>query len=77
MKLKTLEVCLLLDGTDILNILAVHDELGFDIPKHEKVWIPQIKDVMEDLTSFSVPLTVSAGSGINWMDKKDIILPAA
>ena len=77
MKLKTLEVCLLLDDTDILNILAVHDELGFDIPKHEKVWIPQIKNVMEDLTSFSVPLTVSAGSGINWMDKKDIILPAA
>tara|TARA_R110000751_G_scaffold300963_1_gene413041 strand:- start:24417 stop:26054 length:1638 start_codon:yes stop_codon:yes gene_type:complete len=74
MKMKTLEVCDLLDGTDILNILAVHDELGFDIPRHEKKWIPQIKEVMEDHKSFSVPLTVGAGSGKNWMDKKDILV---
>lgn len=41
-------------------VVTIHDELGFEIPKKEdKMWVAQnLKEQMEDLITFNVPLTV-------------------
>ncbi len=41
-------------------ILQVHDELGFEMPRNEEHIIPQLIEMMEDLTSYRVPITVDA-----------------
>lgn len=54
--------------------LQVHDELVFNLVRQE-IWIvQQLADLMEDRTTFKVPLTVSASYGQNWHDKKKIQL---
>ena len=52
-------------------ILQVHDELIFDALECEKEALENIiKDSMENVVSFSVPLKVDIESGINWYEAK-------
>ncbi|TVP58765.1 MAG: DNA polymerase I [Nodularia sp. (in: Bacteria)] len=52
-------------------LLQVHDELVFEVPPHEWEELqPQIKSVMENAVSLSVPLLVDVRAGDNWMETK-------
>jgi len=52
-------------------LLQVHDELVFEVPPQEWEELqPQIKSVMEDAVSLSVPLLVDVRAGENWMETK-------
>ena len=50
-------------------LLQVHDELVFDLYKHEKEELTKIvKDCMMNAIDFPVPLVVNFGTGSNWLD---------
>jgi len=50
-------------------LLQVHDELVFDVPKHEiEIIKPIIKHEMEHAFQLAVPLEVEIGMGNNWLD---------
>lgn len=50
-------------------LLQVHDELVFDVPKHEiEIVQPIIKHEMEHAYQLAVPLEVEIGMGNNWLD---------
>ncbi|WP_325064624.1 DNA polymerase I [Dolichospermum flos-aquae] len=52
-------------------LLQVHDELVFEVPPQEWEELqPQIKSVMENAVSLSVPLVVDIHAGDNWMETK-------
>ncbi|WP_016951111.1 DNA polymerase I [Anabaena sp. PCC 7108] len=52
-------------------LLQVHDELVFEVPPQEWEELqPQIKSVMENAVSLSVPLLVDMRAGDNWMEMK-------
>lgn len=47
-------------------ILQVHDELLFDMPKHELHLIPKCKALMEQIIECAVPLVCDVEIGRNW-----------
>ena len=50
-------------------VLQIHDELVFDaVPSEVPQLVELVKDVMENVISLSVPLTVECSSGINWLE---------
>jgi DNA polymerase-1 len=50
-------------------ILQVHDELVFDVPKHELEEVkPIIREAMEQAVKTEVPLVVDFGWGNNWLE---------
>ena len=53
------------------RLLQVHDELIFEVPESE---IEQMKvlirEGMENVVDFSIPLKVDMGIGVNWYDLK-------
>lgn len=52
-------------------LLQVHDELVFEVPPQEWEELqPQIKSVMENAVSLTVPLLVEVRAGNNWMETK-------
>lgn len=52
-------------------LLQVHDELVFEVPPQEWEELqPQIKSMMENALSLSVPLVVDVRAGDNWMETK-------
>jgi DNA polymerase-1 len=52
-------------------LLQVHDELVFEVPPQEWGELQlQIKSVMENAMSLSVPLVVDVRAGDNWMETK-------
>lgn len=52
-------------------ILQVHDELVFDVPKHEFDNIKNlVKDKMENVFKLKVPIKVNISSGKNWLEMK-------
>ncbi|ARV62125.1 DNA polymerase I [Nostocales cyanobacterium HT-58-2] len=52
-------------------LLQVHDELVLEVPPEEWEELqPQIKSVMENAVSLSVPLVVDVRAGENWMETK-------
>ncbi|TAF11373.1 MAG: DNA polymerase I [Nostocales cyanobacterium] len=52
-------------------LLQVHDELVFEVPHQEWEELQiQIKSVMENAVSLSVPLVVDVRAGDNWMETK-------
>lgn len=60
---------LLNDKFETKMLLQVHDELVFDIPKHEVEKVtPIIKQEMEQAFKLIVPLDVEVGLGDNWLE---------
>ncbi|MFM7371328.1 MAG: DNA polymerase, partial [Sphaerospermopsis kisseleviana] len=52
-------------------LLQVHDALVFEVPPQEWEELQlQIKSVMENAVSLSVPLVVDVRAGDNWMETK-------
>ncbi len=52
-------------------LLQVHDELVFEVPPQELEDLKrEIKSVMENAVSLSVPLVVEVHAGENWMETK-------
>jgi DNA polymerase-1 len=50
-------------------LLQVHDELVFECPDDEVAKLSEmIKDKMENVVDYAVPLTVEVGSGQNWTE---------
>ncbi len=50
-------------------LLQIHDELIFEIDEnHVESYVAQIKDIMENVVSFSIPLIAEAGIGDNWAE---------
>ena len=50
-------------------VLQIHDELLFDaIPSEVPALSALVKDVMENVITLSVPLTVECSAGINWLE---------
>ena len=60
---------LLNDKFETKMLLQVHDELVFDVPKHEVEKVtPIIKQEMEQAFKLIVPLEVEVGLGDNWLE---------
>ncbi|KKR02654.1 MAG: polymerase protein [Candidatus Yanofskybacteria bacterium GW2011_GWA1_39_13] len=54
-------------------LLNVHDELLFEVENSViDEWVVKIKQVMENIHKFDVPLTVDAKYGINWSEMERI-----
>lgn len=52
-------------------LLQVHDELIFELPESMvPEWSPRIKEMMENATQLSIPLTVEVGMGKHWGSTK-------
>ena len=52
-------------------ILQVHDELIFDCTNDEIELVKtEVKNIMENIVSLSVPLKVSSDTGDNWYNTK-------
>jgi len=52
-------------------IQLIHDEMIFEIHEDEMYLIPQLKELMEDMPEFDVPLTVDIEyTKTNWLEKK-------
>ena len=50
-------------------VLQIHDELLFDaVPSEVPALSALVKDVMENVITLSVPLTVECSAGINWLE---------
>jgi len=63
-----------LAGSKSYMLLQVHDELGFEIHKDDKDLIPTLKEAMEELNAFSVPITCDVKIGKRWGRKKALEL---
>lgn len=49
--------------------MQVHDELVFDVPKHElEIVKPIIMDKMKNAIKTTVPIIVEIGTGVNWLE---------
>ncbi|HEY9535930.1 MAG TPA: DNA polymerase I [Mucilaginibacter sp.] len=49
--------------------MQVHDELVFDVPKHElEIVKPIIMDRMKNAIKTTVPIIVEIGEGVNWLE---------
>jgi DNA polymerase-1 len=52
-------------------ILQVHDELVFEVPAEERAALePLVREAMENVCDFKVPLKVTLGWGDTWADCK-------
>ena len=50
-------------------ILQVHDELLFDVPNEELLYVePKILSLMENSMPLSIPVVVESGKGNNWLE---------
>jgi DNA polymerase-1 len=50
-------------------ILQVHDELLFDVPIEELLYVePKILSLMENSMPLSIPVVVESGKGNNWLE---------
>lgn len=75
-KLAMIEVQKMLDkeyGDDARMLLQVHDELLFEVKKGILAEvIPKIKEIMETVHKFDVPIVVDAKVGDNWAEMEEI-----
>ncbi len=61
------------DKTDIKMLLQVHDELVFEVEKDRvEHYAKQIKKLMEEAITLSVPVIVEAKVGMNWGDMEKL-----
>ena len=48
-------------------VMQVHDELVFEVPEAEIVWVKsEVPKLMAGVAQFSVPLLAEVGVGANW-----------
>jgi len=75
MKLAMVAVHKIIQGrTDIRMILQVHDELVFEVAKQPiDTIVTRIKQEMESVVTFAVPLVVDIKKGLNWQEMKSYI----
>lgn len=69
MKLAMINVAKELEGSNLnaKMLVQVHDELLFEVAETDcDALISLVKNVMETVASFSVPLIAEAGIGVNW-----------
>src|SRR5690606_18620866 len=60
-------------GLDEYMILPVHDEIILDVPRDvQDSVVETIRDIMNDDTIISVPITAGVASGERWGEKVDI-----
>jgi len=76
LKLKMFQVSQYLKGRNTKLLMTIHDELVFEVPKHERHVVADLVKIMEDRTTFSVPLTCSVSIGKNWREKKKLSIPS-
>jgi len=58
-------------GLGARMILQVHDELVFEVPEKERAKVERlVRDRMENVCAFKVPLRVSLGWGPSWAEAK-------
>lgn len=70
-KLAMIRIYNKLDGMKSKMVLQVHDELVFDVYKPELKKVEQIvREGMEKVTDFEVPLVADIGTGDNWLEAK-------
>tara|TARA_R110000803_G_scaffold17804_4_gene47881 strand:- start:15819 stop:17459 length:1641 start_codon:yes stop_codon:yes gene_type:complete len=55
-------------------VMICHDELVFEMWRDDMHLLPQLKQTMEELSRFSVPLTVSVSGGERWGKKRELLL---
>jgi len=53
-------------------ILQVHDELVFEISKGEEHLVDRIRNIMENIYRFDVPLKVDVSKGENYLEMDKI-----
>lgn len=73
-KLAMIKIYDLLKGNDDARmLLQIHDELVFEIKKNLVASItPKLKDIMENVYHFDVPIVVDVKSGPNWQEMKKL-----
>ena len=70
-KIAMLAIHKRLKGLTSRMILQVHDELVFDTERTELEQVSKlVTEEMEGAMKLKVPLTVTLGSGSNWLDTK-------
>ena len=74
MKMKMMLVAKVLRNHETKLFMTIHDELVFDMPRHEAKLGREIVQLMEDRTTYSVPLTCGVRYGPNWYNKKKLVL---
>lgn len=72
LKKKKFEVVDFLKPYKTKLIMTVHDELIFRLHQDERHIVKKLITLMEDTTTFDVPLLCSAKWGANWFDQKKI-----
>jgi DNA polymerase-1 len=60
----------LLVGSRSYLVLQIHDELGFELHQKDRALVPQLKETMEELDKFIVPMTCDVKYGKRWGKKK-------
>ena len=56
---------------DIRMLLQIHDELVFEVKQDLVSKIaPKLKEIMENVHKFDVPIVVDTKAGSNWQDMK-------
>jgi DNA polymerase-1 len=71
MAMIRIQTALAASGLQARMILQVHDELVFELPKHESEPLTAlIRPIMEGVMTLKVPLQVDVNTGANWKDAK-------
>ncbi len=61
-------------GLDRYMILPVHDEIILDVPLTEAAQVAkQVLEIMNDYTTYAVPITASVSYGTRWGEKRDFL----
>lgn len=74
MKMMMVSTWLKANNLKTMMLMQVHDELVFELYKEERWIIPRLVKLMEDRSTFQVPLICSVSIGKNWQDKKELKL---
>jgi DNA polymerase-1 len=74
-KLKQLEMAAA--GLDKFMCIPVHDEIILDVPESDvRDVVHTLHSIMNDMETFSVPISASVSHGARWGEKEDLILNA-
>ncbi len=75
MKMAMINIAGLISKNNMCSrmISTVHDELVFNVPINERpAMVPLVRDAMEHVCEFSVPITASVKIGKNWLQMEKV-----